>query len=216
MSTNRSRIPSLAGRDDALQAIRDLVERAGVGAGGGLTLVGEPGIGKSALIDRAAAMLVEDPTTRVVHLRGVEAELELPWSSLAVLLDGMLGRLDQLAPARREALEGALAMAHAAAPVEPFAVSLATRDLLIETAEVGTVVVFVDDLPWVDLPSRRALAFWPAACSSNASPSSPPAASAPTPRRTPGRHSCSKQSATTSPTRSCSTSASRAPTSDRP
>ena len=94
-----------------------------------------------------------------MHLRGVEAELELPWSCLAALLDGMLGGLDQLAPARREALEGALAMVRTPAPVEPFAVALATRDLLIDAAEAGIVVVFVDDLPWVDLPTRRALAF---------------------------------------------------------
>ena len=50
-------------------------------------------------------------------------------------------------------------MVRTAAPVEPFAVALATRDLLIEAAEAGIVVVFVDDLPWVDLPTRRALAF---------------------------------------------------------
>ncbi len=159
MSTNRSRTPSLAGRADALQAIRDLVERAELGAGGGLTLVGEPGIGKTALIDRAVEVVAEHPHAQVVHLRGVEAELELPWSCLAALLDGMLGGLDQLAPARREALEGALAMVRTPAPVEPFAVALATRDLLIDAAEAGIVVVFVDDLPWVDLPTRRALAF---------------------------------------------------------
>ena len=44
-------------------------------------------------------------------------------------------------------------------PVEPFAIALATRDLLVDAAEVSPIVVIVDDLQWVDLPTRRTLSY---------------------------------------------------------
>ena len=44
-------------------------------------------------------------------------------------------------------------------PVEPFAIALATRDLLVDAAEDAPIVVVVDDLQWVDLPTRRTLSY---------------------------------------------------------
>lgn len=43
------------GRDKESDALRALVDRAGVGAGGCLLLLGGPGTGKTALLDLAAA-----------------------------------------------------------------------------------------------------------------------------------------------------------------
>ena len=91
-------------------------------------------------------------------LSGVEAELELAWSGLAGLLDGLLDGIDQLPPARL-GVRAALAIEGVDEAVEPFAIALATRDLLVDAAEDAPMVVFVDDLPWVDAPTRRTLSY---------------------------------------------------------
>ena len=138
----------------------DLVVRAADGHGGGLTVVGEPGIGKTAVLDEAADLIAcGRPDARIVRLRGVESEVELPWSGLAGLLDDFLGGLGRLAPARARAVRSALSLGGTSSPVEPFAVALGTRDLLVEAAERGPVVVLADDLPWIDPATRRTLSY---------------------------------------------------------
>ena len=71
----------------------------------------------------------------------------------------MLDGLHRLAPARASAVRAALAMEGVEQPVEPFAIALATRDLLVDAAEDAPIVVIVDDLHWVDLPTRRTLSY---------------------------------------------------------
>ena len=133
---------------------------AAVGEGGALTIVGDAGIGKTAVVDEAAAIIsVDQPDCRIVRMEGVEAEVELAWSGLAELLDGVLDGLDRLAPARASAVRAALAIEGADQPVEPFAIALATRDLLVDAAEDAPIVIIVDDLQWVDLPTRRTLSY---------------------------------------------------------
>ena len=160
MSTTELRPASLPGRSDAVASIVTLAAHVIDGEGGGLTIVGEPGIGKTTVLDRSAEEIAfEFPEVRIIRLRGVEAEFELAWSCLGGLLDGLLGGLDQLAPARAAALRAALAIERSAEPVEPFAVALAARDLLVDAAEERPIMVLVDDMRWVDVPTRRALSF---------------------------------------------------------
>ena len=131
-----------------------------MGEGGALTIVGEAGIGKSAVVEAAAAIIVVDqPDCRNWRLAGVDADVELAWSGLAELLDGVLGGVDRLAPARALAVRAALAMEAVDLPVEPFAIALATRDLLADAAEEAPIVIIVDDLNYVDLPTRRTLSY---------------------------------------------------------
>ena len=147
------------GRRDVVDALLDLVARAADGHGGALTVVGEPGIGKTAVLDMTAEASAKTLAVRVIRMRGVEGEVERPWSGLAVLVDGVLAGLDGLAPARALAVRAALSVDAANPPVEPFAVALGARDLLVHAAESEAVVVFVDDLQWVDLASRQTLSF---------------------------------------------------------
>jgi DNA-binding CsgD family transcriptional regulator len=151
---------ALHGRQDVVDAIAGLAAGAAAGQGGALTIVGESGIGKTAVVEEAAALISSDqPDSQILRLRGVEAEVELAWSGLAELLDGVLDGLDRLAPARASAVRAALAMEGVEQPVEPFAVALATRDLLVDAAERAPIVVIIDDLQWVDLPTRRTLSY---------------------------------------------------------
>lgn len=150
----------LHGRQDVVDAIAGLAAGAAADQGGALTIAGESGIGKTAVVEEAAALVASDqPDMRIIRLRGVEAEVELAWSGLAELLDGLLGGLDRLAPARAAAIRSALAMEGSDQPVEPFAVALATRDLLVDAAEQAPILIIVDDLQWVDLPTRRTLSY---------------------------------------------------------
>jgi DNA-binding CsgD family transcriptional regulator len=150
----------LPGRRAVIGRLLTLAERAAEGNGGALTVVGEPGIGKTAVLANAVEVIrAVVPGARVIQLAGVEAELEMAWSGLAALLDGLLGGLANLAPARAAAVRAALAIDTGEEAAEPFAIALATRDLLVQTAEEAPVILVVDDLPWVDAPTRRTLAY---------------------------------------------------------
>jgi DNA-binding CsgD family transcriptional regulator len=150
----------LPGRRAVIGTLLTLAERAAEGNGGALTVVGEPGIGKTAVLANAVEVIrAVVPGVRVIQLAGVEAELEMAWSGLAALLDGLLDGLANLAPARAAAMRAALAIDTGEEAAEPFAIALATRDLLVQAAESAPVVVVVDDLPWIDAPTRRTLAY---------------------------------------------------------
>ena len=122
------------GRDDVLDELLALVRGAAAGHGAARTVVGEAGIGKTTLLDAVTAGAI-DEGVRVIRLRGVEAEVELAWSGLAGLLDGMLDRLDHLTPGRAAAIRSALALEGGTAEVQPFAIAVASRDLLVDAAD---------------------------------------------------------------------------------
>jgi len=148
----------LRGRDELVQRLLEAVAEAARGHGSAYTLVGPAGIGKTSVLDEVVRRAPEvSPEVRVIRLRGLEAEVEMAWSGLAELLAERLDRIDALPEARAGAILGALALASGGAAVEPFAVAVATRDVLAE--EGAPLLVAVDDLPWVDLPSRQVLAY---------------------------------------------------------
>src|SRR6058998_2356928 len=98
----------LVGRDEERLALDRLLAEAAGGTSGVLALVGEPGIGKTALLDYAAER-AED--MRVLRARGVESEAEIPFAGLAELLRPALTALDSIPPPQASALAGALALA---------------------------------------------------------------------------------------------------------
>jgi DNA-binding CsgD family transcriptional regulator/tetratricopeptide (TPR) repeat protein len=160
MLSSAHRHPLIRGRRAVLDALTALTERAAAGAGGALTIVGEPGIGKTAVLDESGELIGRvHPDVRIIRMTGVEAEVELAWSGLAGILHGLLAGIDALAPARAAALRAALAIDGADGAAEPFAIAVATRDLLAQAAEQAPIVVFVDDLQWVDPPTRRTLSY---------------------------------------------------------
>lgn len=120
-----------------------------------LTLTGEPGVGKSVLLEKA----VERATgMRVLRARGVQSEAHIPFAGLADLLRPALFLLNRVPGPQAEALEGALALIPSRAQ-DRFAIGSATLSLLAAYAELGPVLVVVDDAHWIDGSSADALAF---------------------------------------------------------
>src|SRR4051795_11343310 len=145
----------LLGRDDERLALDRLLAEARDGRSGVLALVGEPGIGKTALLDYAGA---QTGGMRVLRARGIESEAEVPFAGLAELLGPALGHLDRIPPHQAEALSGALALGPPAAS-ERFAVGAATLSLLASFAEDGPLALLVDDAHLLDGSSAGALLF---------------------------------------------------------
>ena len=92
----------LLGRDDERLALDRLLAEARQGRSGVLALVGEPGIGKTALLEHAAE---QANGMRVLRARGVESEAEVPFAGLAELLRPALGALGILVRKRLQAAE---------------------------------------------------------------------------------------------------------------
>lgn len=145
----------LLGRGPERRAIDRVVADARAGRSGTLVLVGEPGIGKTALLAYAAEQAVG---MRILRARGVESEAEVPFGGLLELLRPALADLDRIPEPQAEALAGALALRPARAQ-ERFAVGAATLSLLAEHAEESPLLVVIDDAQWLDASSAEALFF---------------------------------------------------------
>ena len=142
----------LRGRERECEALAALVDSARAGGSGALVVLGSPGLGKTALLDHAAAA---GAGITVLRATGVEAEAELPFAGLHQLLSRCLGGATALAPAQAGALQRALALAAGPAP-EPLLLGAGVLALL---ADVAPVVALVDDVHWLDAGSLRALTF---------------------------------------------------------
>jgi len=100
-------VRELHGRKLEENAIAELLVGARAGTSSSLVLRGEPGIGKTALLDQAAAAAWD---MRLVRGAGGEFEAELPFSGLQLLLRPALGSLTALPDPQREALEAAFGL----------------------------------------------------------------------------------------------------------
>lgn len=147
----------LLGRARELDRISRLVENVRRGEGGALLLVGEPGIGKTTLLARAS---MDAEGLRVIGTSGVEVEKNLPYVSLAELIDPILSGLRALPEAQADAVKAALALGPSSGvPADRFATCAAFLSLLTNTAESTPLLVVVDDAQWLDVPSAECLAY---------------------------------------------------------
>ena len=145
----------LLGRRDEQLALDRLFGQAREGHSGVLALVGEPGIGKTALLEHAAECA---RGMRILRCRGIESETVIPFAGLAELLGPALGALDRIPQPQAAALSGALALGPAGAR-DRFAIGAATLSLLSASAEDGPLALLVDDAHWLDRPSAETLLF---------------------------------------------------------
>jgi DNA-binding NarL/FixJ family response regulator len=153
----------LIGRAAELQRIHDMLAAARAGRSAVLVLSGGPGIGKTALLDEAAALARAQGMT-VLAARSLESEAELPFFGLAELLRPVLGLRERLPAAQAAALDAALALhgegdGAAAAPLARLAIGAALLGILGLAAEDAPVLCVLDDMQWLDEPSKEALRF---------------------------------------------------------
>ncbi len=150
----------LSGRDRELARVLQALEDVRRGGRRTLAVMGEAGIGKSALL---AAIAERAAPLRVLHGRAAEHEREVPF---ALAVDAFDAPAAVLAPTRLEALDASLrgvlpAFGETgrapAGPTERLRIHRALADLLDQLARERPVVLLVDDVHWADEASLELL-----------------------------------------------------------
>ncbi|WP_217140814.1 LuxR family transcriptional regulator [Streptomyces sp. AC627_RSS907] len=145
----------LLGRHHECGVLDHVVSDAWAGRSQVVVLRGEPGVGKTALVEyvtRSASGF------QVFRAAGVESEMELAFAGLHQLCMPMLGRIDRLPGPQHDALAIAFGLRDGSAP-DRFMVGLAVLSLLADTAEDRPLLCVVDDAQWLDRVSAQTLAF---------------------------------------------------------
>ena len=153
---SRSPAPGqLRGRAGEVSVLAGLVAAVRAGQSRVLVVRGEPGVGKTALLDYLAE---QAHGCRVVRAAGMQSEIELAFAGLHQLVAPMLDRLEQLPVPQREALQTAFGFSAGPTP-DRFLVAMAVLGLLSEVARERPLVCAVDDEQWLDQASAQALGF---------------------------------------------------------
>ncbi len=148
-------LPLLLGRREECDRVDRVLAAARAGLSGVLVLRGEPGIGKTALLDYAVAAAAELEISRI---EAIESEMELGFAGLHQLLVPFLGEIGTLPPPQRDALSSAFGLIHNGPP-DRFLVALATLTLLAHTARPRGLLCVIDDAQWLDRESAAVLTF---------------------------------------------------------
>ena len=145
----------LVGRDLETARLVDLLEQARHGSSASLVVHGDPGVGKSALLE---ALVADAGAALVLRTQGVEAEAPLAFAALHRLLLPVMRLREDLPGPQARALRVAFGEEDGPA-IEPFLVALATLSMLTAAAEENTVLGVVEDAHWLDSATADALLF---------------------------------------------------------
>ncbi|NRQ32386.1 AAA family ATPase [Nonomuraea sp. NN258] len=153
----------MIGRNAEIALLSGMIAESRAGRGNAVAVFGEAGIGKSALLAEVVRTSADDDLL-VLRATGIEAEAELPFAALHLLLRPARHLVDRLPGAQRTALRGAFGEgAPPAAGQEDgpdrFLVGLAVLTLLADLAEERPLLCLVDDVQWLDQASVDALLF---------------------------------------------------------
>ena len=146
---------ALVGRGAECARLDQLLADARTGTSAALVMRGDPGLGKSALLNYLAANAAG---CRVEWAAGVESEMELPFAALHQLCAPFLTGLDRLPGPQRAALATSFGLRSGQAP-DRFLVGLAVLSLLSDVAETQPLLCLVDDAHWLDRASAQVLGF---------------------------------------------------------
>ncbi|MDX6561228.1 MAG: hypothetical protein QOD65_1042, partial [Gaiellales bacterium] len=147
--------PELTGRRSERDVLERVIEAVRSGSSRALVMRGQPGVGKTALLEYVAE---HASGCRVARALGIQSEMELAFSALHQLCAPMLDRLDHLPVPQRNALRTAFGISPGPAP-DRFLVGLAVLGLLSDVAEERPLLCLVDDEQWLDRASAQVLAF---------------------------------------------------------
>ena len=151
------RATSLTDRRAERDALGRLVEAIRASESRVLVLRGDPGVGKTVLLDYLAGQ-ASGSGCRVARVVGVQSEMELAFAGLHQLCAPMLGRAERLPVPQRDALRTAFGISVGPAP-DRFFVGLAVLSLLSEVAGERPLICLIDDEQWLDQASAQALGF---------------------------------------------------------
>ena len=145
----------LRGRHSECEVFDRLLGAVRAGRSGALVVRGEPGVGKTALLEYAIGSASD---LRVLRAAGVESEMELAFAALQQLCAPMLDRLGRLPGPQHAALATAFGLSSGTPPDRLF-IGLAVLSLLSDMAQEQPLLCVVDDAQWLDGVSAQALAF---------------------------------------------------------
>jgi DNA-binding CsgD family transcriptional regulator len=153
----QDRTTALMGRRAECDVLGRLVEPVLAGESRALVVRGDPGVGKTVLLEYLAGR-ASDAGCQVARAAGMQSEMELAFAGLHQLCAPMLGRAERLPAPQREALRIAFGLA-AGRPPDRFLVGLAVLSLLSEIAGEQPLICVIDDQQWLDRASVQALGF---------------------------------------------------------
>jgi DNA-binding CsgD family transcriptional regulator len=156
-SGRRGHPTGLTGRRAECGALARLIEAVGAGESQVLVVRGDPGVGKTVLLDHLAGR-ASGSGCRVARAVGVQSEMELAFAGLHQLCAPMLDHLSRIPVPQHDALATALGIA-AGPPPDRFLVGLAVLSLLSEVAGERPLICVIDDEQWLDRASVQALGF---------------------------------------------------------
>ncbi len=148
--------PELIEREQESAVLDALLDRLPDG-GGALVVRGEPGIGKSVLLQRMRRRAAAQGARPLVT-SGVESEAEFAFAGLHQLLRPLIGALTQLPESQRQILAAALGLGLDLKP-DPYRVAVAAFQLICDVADSVPLVLIVDDAQWLDRASLSVIAF---------------------------------------------------------
>ncbi len=158
MATNsrrRGRAPGLTDRHRERGVFDRLISAVQAGESRVLVVRGDPGVGKTVLLDY---LVSRAPGCRLARAVGVQSEMELAFAGLHLLCASMLDHLEAIPVPQREALRTAFGIS-AGPPPDRFLVGLAVLSLLSEVAGERPLICVIDDEQWLDHASAQALGF---------------------------------------------------------
>lgn len=144
----------LIGRDEELWYLHDFVDQVRTD-GRSLLLSGDPGVGKTVLLE-AAARYARANGVRVLHASGVEFEAGVGFATLHQLLQPMFGEFDRLSDWHRDALTTALGLRRGPRADQ---LVLSNATLAVIEAAAAPLLLVIDDLQWIDQASAAVLGF---------------------------------------------------------
>ena len=153
----RDRATGLTDRRAECSALGRLVDGVRAGKSRALVVRGDPGVGKTVLLEYLAGQ-ASGAGCRVARAVGVQSEMELAFAGLHQLCAPMLDHLERIPVPQHDALRTAFGVAAGPVP-DRFLVGLGVLSLLSEVAGDRPLICVIDDEQWLDRASVQALGF---------------------------------------------------------
>src|ERR1700722_466738 len=145
----------MVGRELEIRQLRLFVGLIAQGAGEALLLSGDPGVGKTSLLDFTAD-LATDAGIRLLRATGSQFEAGISYAALHQLVHPCLKQVPELSPPLAGALNVALGLGDGPPPAR-LLVATAVLALLQQAAAEQPLLLLIDDLPWLDRASALVL-----------------------------------------------------------